>query len=114
MPYVARDPTGRITAVYDRPNESAAELCRVEDPDLLHFLGAGEEDTEAVGKLVASDLEMIRVVEDLILLLIEKRVVMLTELPKAAQHKLARRHELRSKMSDYVIFETEAEEVILP
>ncbi len=114
MPYVARDPSGRITAVYDRPNEAAAERCRVDDPDLLHFLGAGEEDTEALSALVSSDLDVIRVVEDLILLLIEMRVLMLTELPKAAQHKLARRHELRSKMSDYVIFETEAEEVMLP
>ena len=43
----------------------------------------------------ASDSELARVVEDLIGVLIEKELIMFTELPEAAQHKLADRANLR-------------------
>lgn len=114
MPYVARDPSGRITGVFGQPSETAQEQCPANDPELQRFLGAGQEQASAFDALEDSDIEMVRVVEDLIVLLIEKRVIMLTELPKAAQRKLARRHKLRSNIGDYAIFEAEAEEVLLP
>jgi hypothetical protein len=46
-----------------------------------------------------SDLEMIRVYEDLIDILISKRIVVLTDFPTAAQEKLVRRKRLRSSLS---------------
>ncbi len=114
MPFIARDPSGRINGVFDQPSETAKEQCPANDPELRRFLGVGQEEAHALGALVVSDIEMGRVVEDLIMLLIEKRVIMLTELPKAAQSKIARRHKLRSSIGDYAIFEAEAEEVLLP
>lgn len=114
MPYVARDPSGRITGVFDQPSESAREQCPVNDPELQRFLAVGQEQANAMDALADSDIEMVRVVEDLIMLLIEKRVIMLTELPMAAQKKLVRRHKIRSNIGEYSIFETEAEEVLLP
>jgi len=38
MPYVTRDATGSIVAVYDRPKRSAKERVRSDDPALQHFL----------------------------------------------------------------------------
>ncbi len=114
MPFIARDPSGRISGVFDQPSETAQEQCSANDPELRRFLGVGQEEANSLDALVDSDVEMGRVMEDLIMLLIEKRVIMLTELPKAAQRKLARRHKWRSSIGDYAIFEAEAEEVLLP
>ncbi len=72
-------------------------------------------DTTAIEKnLIASDFEMIRVFEDLITILTDKRIIMLTDLPKAAQEKLARRYELRSKLADLGGIAAESEEIFLP
>ncbi len=114
MPYISRDPSGRITGVFGQPSETAQQQCPANDPELLQFLGVGQEQANAMDALVDSDIEMVRVVEDLIMLLIEKRVIMLTELPKAAQRKLARRHKMRSNIAEYAIFEAEGDEVLLP
>lgn len=44
---------------------------------------------------IASDLAMVRVVEDLIELLISKSVITLNELPPPVQQKLLARHKMR-------------------
>ena len=64
--------------------------------------------------LIASDLELVRVLEDLIAVLIDKRIIMLTDLPQAAQRKLARRYELRSRLNDLGGIVAEQEEIMLP
>jgi FMN phosphatase YigB (HAD superfamily) len=46
-----------------------------------------------------SDLEMIRVYEDLIDILIAKRVILLTDFPPAAQEKIVRRKRLRASLA---------------
>ena len=49
-------------------------------------------------RLQQSDLEMIRVLEDLIHLLIHKGVVRITDLPEAAQAKLSERSRTRDAL----------------
>lgn len=49
-------------------------------------------------RLQQSDLEMIRVLEDLIQLLIHKGVVRITDLPEAAQAKLSERSRARDAL----------------
>jgi hypothetical protein len=49
--------------------------------------------------LLKSDLDMIRVYEDLTDILIGKRIVVLTDFPAAAQEKLLHRKRLRSSLS---------------
>lgn len=110
MPYVSRDPDGRITHISANQTETATEELKPDDPSLSQFLGADEVQNQ----LIASDLGLIRVLEDLIAVLIDKRIIMLTDLPKAAQRKLARRYELRSKLTDLGGIVTESEEIILP
>lgn len=46
-----------------------------------------------------SDLDMIRVYEDLIDILIAKRVILLTDFPPAAQEKIVRRKRLRASLA---------------
>ena len=49
--------------------------------------------------MLKSDLDTIRVFEDLADVLINKRIVVLTDFPAAAQEKLMRRKRLRSSLS---------------
>lgn len=52
-------------------------------------------------ELQRTDLEMIRVYEDVVDVLISKRVICLTDLPLAAQEKLLRRKHMRSLVATF-------------
>ncbi|MEH6632822.1 MAG: hypothetical protein V7776_18550 [Halopseudomonas aestusnigri] len=119
MPYVSRSSDGKITGLHDTETEIANEFIETESPELIAFLTEmGQSLTPAEGgihqELMASDFEMIRVLEDLITTLIDKRVLMMTDLPKAAQSKLAKRYSLRSKLTDLGGILGEGEEILLP
>jgi hypothetical protein len=64
--------------------------------------GSGEDAARTLEnsllRLQQSDLEMIRVLEDLIHLLIHKGVVRITDLPEAAQAKLGERSRARNAL----------------
>jgi hypothetical protein len=114
MPFVARDDQGQIIDVQERETETAYEQVPLSDPELVSYLndGLGQEDIQA--ELEASDLEFIRVIEDVVTVLIDKRIFMLTDLPAPAQEKLARRYNLRSKLSDLGGIIGEHEDIMLP
>ena len=61
--------------------------------------GVANGESGTLSNMVKSDLEMIRVYEDLVDVLISKHVVVLTDFPQAAQEKLMRRKRLRSSFS---------------
>jgi FMN phosphatase YigB (HAD superfamily) len=98
MPFVKRDAAGRIVALYRERSDEAAEFLDSGHPEIAEFadpeVSRGERST-----MLQSDLEMIRVYEDLIDILISKRIVVLTDFPSAAQEKLVRRKRLRSSLS---------------
>jgi hypothetical protein len=114
MPYVTRDTDGQITEVRAEPSTDARERIAPDDPELCGFLGQEGAAGNIQQALIASDLGLIRVLEDLIAVLIDKRIIMLTDMPKAAQQKLARRYELRSKLADIGGIVVEAEDIPLP
>lgn len=98
MPYVKRDPSGNIIELHEMPEDSDTEWLELFDAEVLNFLKTTQNTKNAKVALNALDAEMIRVVEDLIDLLIDKQVILFTELPEAVQHKLGARKMLRSKM----------------
>lgn len=114
MPYVTRDQDGHITALHAGPNGEAAECLAADDPELLAFVGDQVQPEEVRGALKASDLEMVRVIEDLINVLIDNGVLKLTDLPPAAQKKLTRRGRLRARLGGLGDMTPEADEVLLP
>ena len=65
-------------------------------------------------RLADSDLEFVRVVEDVITALIEKRILLLTDLPPVAQQKISQRMALRSRLSSAESLLADSEEVMLP
>ena len=114
MPYVTRDGDGHITAVHANQSKQAPERLPADDPELREFIAVTGESTQLESALLSSDLELVRVLEDLIAVLIDKRIIMLTDLPQEAQQKLARRYDLRSRLSDLGTIIAEQEEILLP
>lgn len=99
MPYVRRDASGRIIALQREMTPDAQERLPACHPEVAAFLDEGA-DGEDVRYLNESDLELARVVEDLIQLLMDKRLILFTELPTAARDKLAARQRAREHLYD--------------
>lgn len=97
MPFVIRDETGRVAALSEMPLEEGAEHLPPDDPEVLAFFARiAEIDTAVEGdRFVTSDLQFIRVIEDVIETLIKKGVITLADLPRPAQDKLMERRALR-------------------
>ena len=98
MPFVRRDETGRVVALHREQTPEAPEYLPAGHPEIAEFTGAAAAASDRPDML-HSDLEMIRVYEDLIDILISKRIVVLTDFPTAAQEKLVRRKRLRSSLA---------------
>ena len=81
-------------------------LSEVADEGFGEELAAGAEEVRqlvgqwgAVDTLEASDQDLVRVLEDVVELLIQKGVILFTELPESAQQKILHRQQLRSDLS---------------
>ena len=98
MPYVQRDNEGKIIALLDAPSARANELMPVDDPEVLSFLSAGDSKNELTQLLAHTDSEIIRILEDLVDLLVEKRIIRFTDLPESAQDKLLSRRRTRARL----------------
>lgn len=100
MPYVKRDAKGcicevRATEVAGEPYEFLPGAAL----ELLEFIGAKPASDHGIGGL---DQELIRVIEDVVNVLINKNVLKLTDLPAEAQHKLLLRQNIRHHMRSQV------------
>jgi len=113
MPYVVRDKSGQICEVHNAPDDRAREELDARDPNLQQFLSeAGGQEVQ--GALGETDIGLVRVLEDLIGTLIDKRIIALTDLPEAAQKKLAHRYSLRSRLADLQGIVGDQDEILLP
>jgi len=97
MPYVLRDEEGTVVALSEVPLEEEAEVLAADDPEVAAFLArAADADITIQGdRFTASDLALIRVIEDVIEALVRKGVLSLADLPAAARDKLMARRALR-------------------
>ena len=97
MPYARRDAEGRVVALALEPESGDEELLDVGHPDVIAFLRGGTAAPAQKARLSTMDLDMARVMEDLIDILVHRRVLMFTDLPPAAQRKLLERRQLREQ-----------------
>ena len=95
--HVIRDQAGAIIAVYADPQRGTHPLS-IDDPELLAFATGGDSETQLRAYLANSDADLLRIVEDLINVLIDQNVVLLTDFPEYAQKKLLRRQSVRDKL----------------
>ncbi|SDB34074.1 hypothetical protein SAMN05660653_01640 [Desulfonatronum thiosulfatophilum] len=103
MLYVERDTNGIITAIHNAPKPNVDEVKHDVDDELLEFLHRTTHVDTRKLLLSLSDMGMIRLVEDLIDLLINKNVILYTELPEYAQEKIRKRKLLRETVSSQTL-----------
>jgi hypothetical protein len=103
MPYVQRSDQGQIIALFARSNDNATEWLGSDSWELTQFLDVANihngREEEVIEHLSASDIRMVRVLEDLLEVLITNKVILFTDLPTAAQEKLLERRSARSLLN---------------
>lgn len=100
MPFVSRDESGRIKGIFAEPNADAAEELGPDNADLVRFLAElGLASPGTIRQLLAeSDLRMVRLVDDLIDVLLDKTLIKITDLPAAAAQKYLQRQVARKRL----------------
>ena len=97
MVYVKRDTYGTLLQVEAAPFEGMAGELAADSQEAQAWF-ANQTAESSLLQLKQSDLDMIRVLEDLITVLIRKGVVRITDLPEAAQSKLVGRSKARDAL----------------
>lgn len=110
MPYITRNNKGEIAEIHNSPDNEEASWIDPSNPEILGFIKRIETTEKARQALTGTDYEMMRVVEDLIDMLMERQIFLFTELPEPVQAKLNARKQLRKDMSslDNLINEDDA------
>lgn len=99
MVYIERDDNGQIIGVFNAPQSDGSQYISPQAPELLEFLGQSNRHEDVQTILTASDMAMVRVIEDLVSTLIDKGVILFTDLPEAAQNKLVQRKKIRHHLN---------------
>lgn len=92
--YVIRDDSGKITALSTERTINS-ERADPNDPELKAFLYSANVNFTASHQLEESDSGSVRIIEDLVNVLIERGVILFTDLPIQAQQRLLERKMLR-------------------
>ncbi len=94
MAYIKRDSNGNVQAISFIASDDCHELLE-NDQESVQIISAmlGSKAIENI----ASDLAMVRVIEDLIEILVSKSVLSFNDLPQPVQLKLLKRKNLRNQ-----------------
>jgi hypothetical protein len=98
MAFVKRDETGAIEAITIAPTGDRPEVVDPTASEVITFLFGGEMPEDSQESWIAADLSLARVVEDVVDVLIRKKLIEITDFPIPAQQKLISR---RGKRNDY-------------
>ena len=113
MPYIQRNSEGGISAVSVEQSEVFREWSEPDSPELKVYLSRVTGNTPVVaGALAESDHALVRVVDDLVNVLIEKNLMRFTDLPEAAQKKLMARQSLRQSLNSLKLLGDEDQTVL--
>lgn len=97
MFYVQRNAQGQLMRVEGQAYANFSETLPADHPDVQAWF-ASEVVASNLRQLKQSDLDMIRVLDDLIQVLTDKGVIRVTDLPAAAQAKLMDRSQAREAL----------------
>lgn len=103
MPYLQRDETGKVIKVSVR-SLMGGEVVPHSHPEVIAFLRQRGQDPQlvetALNELRRTDNEMARAVEDVIMILLKKNVIKMTDLPKPVQDRISFRVKQRVLIQD--------------
>jgi len=105
MPYVNRSPNGTIISLKQQSDDNHTQYLAPTDYEIIAFLTESpetcpENTRSSKETLSESDKDFMRATEDLIHLLIQKNIILFTELPTAVQEKMSGREKLRSNLNE--------------
>lgn len=107
--YVKRDQYGRVIAISLEKSAEFTESISIDSIDVQHFFQEEKQGDHAfTDSLHESDVDFIRVLEDLINLLSSKGIIQFTELPAEVQKKLLTRQSIRSNTNKLHLFDEDA------
>lgn len=98
MLYVERNQEGEIISVRRDADGPGMEPKQAVDVEILGFLSKNGSQDSILHLLSTMDIGVIRILEDLIDLLVDKNIIMFSELPEEAQEKLRNRKQLRQQI----------------
>ena len=98
MPFVQRDAQGQVCALHREATAQAAEYLPIDHPQVTAFLSPAAS-APTPDDFAALDADLIRVLEDLVDVLIQRGVIRVTDLPQEAQSKLFTRKHFRDRMN---------------
>ncbi|GAA6154061.1 hypothetical protein [Pseudoteredinibacter isoporae] len=98
MPYIQRDANGNISAISMNSGPEFGEYLSPTHPQLVSFLDSYKDVSQSLATLEESDMEFVRITEDLVNTLVSKNVILFTDLPEAVQRKLLARERLREQI----------------
>ncbi len=96
MIYIERNSSGEIDNIEFAPAKNREEIS-LHDPQLTEFI-KNSADSEAIVQSVLDrlDLDMVRVIEDLIDIMIDRDLMRFTDLPEPVQNKLLFKRKMRN------------------
>jgi hypothetical protein len=103
MPFILRNPAGKIVRASVRPLVGGEALPH-HNPEVLQFLLDHQQDpqqvVDALAELQITDGEMARAIEDIVIILLKKNIFKMSELPRPVQDRMALRTKLRTKIEE--------------
>lgn len=103
MPFVMRDDKGQIIKITTRSMVNG-EFLPHSHPDVVAYMSArgsgAQQIEEHLAELRRTDNEMARAVEDVIMALLKKNLIKMTDMPKAVQDRMALRTKLRMQIQE--------------
>lgn len=98
MIYIQRNPQNQIVDIQFSA-EPGYEETSLFDPEIKAFLENTQNDALIKKILERLDLDMVRVIEDMVDLLIDKNIILFTELPEPVQNKLLFKKTIRHTLN---------------
>ncbi|BDH44728.1 hypothetical protein TUM12370_07720 [Salmonella enterica subsp. enterica serovar Choleraesuis] len=113
MFYIQQEEDGNLIRIERQPFDSMTGTRPEDDAQVLALQALQEARVASLQRLQNSDLEMVRVLEDLIAVLMTKGIISITDLPVAAQTKLLNRAQARQALGGLERLMDEDEDAIL-
>ncbi len=96
MIYIERNASGEIDNIEFTPADHREEIS-LHDPQLTEFIKhSADSDALVESVLNRLDLDMVRVIEDLIDIMIDRNLMIFTDLPEPVQNKLLFKRRMRN------------------
>ena len=113
MIYVKRNDNHKIIDLVFKPIDDYEEIS-IQAQEITDFINASEDSAELIQEILNRlDLKMIRVIEDVIELMIKKKLILMTELPVEVQNQLLFKQRLRSMNTPIKTIADEEEMLLL-